>query len=174
MAESNPEVMKMIEAELKKNPDISNPELLEKAKKIDKGVGKLSPRQFNAMYPLQVKRAMKPARPRKRARGSSRKAGPCPGGAAVPGPGHGQRPGQGRRGGRGGRDRPVRGPGAEGRRLSADPTPVPPDGAGPGQPDYRTRTTQSRVARSVPRGFPSASRRLTARAPWVPGPVSRR
>ena len=74
MAESNPEVMAMIEAELKKDPDISNPELLEKAKKIDEGVAKLSPRQFNAMYPLQVKRAMKPARPRKRARSSSRKA----------------------------------------------------------------------------------------------------
>lgn len=73
MAESNPEVMQMIEAEIRKNPEISNPELLEKAKKIDRGVAKLSPRQFNAMYPLQVKRAMKPARPRKRARGPSRK-----------------------------------------------------------------------------------------------------
>lgn len=72
MAEANPKVMKMIEAELKKNPDISNPELFEKAKAIDTSVGKLSPRQFNAMYPLQVKRAMKPSRPRKRQK-SSRK-----------------------------------------------------------------------------------------------------
>lgn len=71
MAESNPKVMTMIEAEIKKNPDISNAELLEKAKKIDKGVAKLSPRQFNAMYPLQVKRAMKPARRRKRKKPAS-------------------------------------------------------------------------------------------------------
>ena len=75
MAEANPKVMEMIEAELKKNPDISNPELFEKAKQVDKGVSKLSPRQFNAMYPLQVKRAMKPARPRKRASGRKRSAG---------------------------------------------------------------------------------------------------
>lgn len=69
MAEANPKVMEMIEAEIKKNPDISNPELFEKAKSIDKGVSTLSPRQFNAMYPLQVKRAMKPSRPkRKRAK----------------------------------------------------------------------------------------------------------
>lgn len=72
MAEANPKVMKMIEAELKKDPDIANPELFEKAKAIDKSVAKLSARQFNAMYPLQVKRAMKPSRPRKR---SGRKTG---------------------------------------------------------------------------------------------------
>ena len=66
MAEANPKVMEMIEAEIKKNPDVSNPELFEKAKAIDKAVAQLSPRQFNAMYPLQVKRAMKPSRPRRR------------------------------------------------------------------------------------------------------------
>lgn len=69
MAEANPKVMAMIEAELKKDPDISNPDLLEKAKGIDKSVGKLSARQFNAMYPLQVKRSLKP---RKRSRGRSK------------------------------------------------------------------------------------------------------
>lgn len=73
MAEANPKVMKMIEAELKKNPDVSNPELIEKAKSIDKSVAELSARQFNAMYPLQVKRAMKPARPR-RSRPAGKKA----------------------------------------------------------------------------------------------------
>ncbi len=72
MPEADPKVMEMIEAELKKNPDISNPELFEMAKKIDKGVTKLSPRQFNAMYPLQVKRAMKPSKPRKRKSGKAR------------------------------------------------------------------------------------------------------
>lgn len=71
MATANPQVMEMVEAELKNNPDISNPELFEKARAIDRKVADLSPRQFNAMYPLQVKRAMKPARPRKRAKRSS-------------------------------------------------------------------------------------------------------
>ncbi len=60
MAEANPKVMEVVEAALKKNPDISNPELLEKAKKVDPDVTKLTARQFNATYPLQVKRAMKP------------------------------------------------------------------------------------------------------------------
>lgn len=73
MAQANPEVMEVIEAEIKKDPDVSNPELLEKAKAIDKSVTKLSARQFNAMYPLQVKRAMKPARPARRpGRGKTR------------------------------------------------------------------------------------------------------
>lgn len=69
MADANPQVMKMVETELKKNPDVSNSELREKAKKIDKSVEKLTARQFNATYPLQVKRAMKPRKraPRKRA-----------------------------------------------------------------------------------------------------------
>ena len=64
MADANPKVMEMIEAELKKNADISNAELLEKARKIDKGVEKLSARQFNAKYPLQVKRALNPPKRR--------------------------------------------------------------------------------------------------------------
>ncbi|MGK7312630.1 MAG: hypothetical protein ACN0LA_10380 [Candidatus Longimicrobiales bacterium M2_2A_002] len=73
MAEANPKVMEMIEGEIKENPDISNPELFEKAKAMDKGVSKLSPRQFNAMYPLQVKRAMKPSRPKRKR--STRRSG---------------------------------------------------------------------------------------------------
>ena len=56
MAATNPKVMAMIERELAKNPSISNEALLEKAKKIDGSVGELSARQFNARYPLQVKR----------------------------------------------------------------------------------------------------------------------
>jgi hypothetical protein len=72
MAEANPQVMQLIESELKKNPDTSNAELLEKAKKVDKSVGKLTARQFNATYPLQVKRAMKP---RKRSSAKKRSGG---------------------------------------------------------------------------------------------------
>jgi hypothetical protein len=72
MADANPKIMEMIEAELKKNPDISNKELFDRATQIDKGIAKLSPRQFNAMYPLQVKRALKP---RKRGARKSKAAG---------------------------------------------------------------------------------------------------
>ena len=54
MAEANPKVMEMVQAELKKNPEISNEELREKAKSLDKGIDKLNARQFNASYPLQV------------------------------------------------------------------------------------------------------------------------
>lgn len=79
MADVNPKVMEMVESELKNDPQMSNADLLEKAKKIDSGIGDLSARQFNARYPLQVKRAMKPtrrrgrkARPRKNAGGSAR------------------------------------------------------------------------------------------------------
>lgn len=83
MAEANPKVMEMVESELKKDPDISNRELLDKARSIDKGVDKLSARQFNARYPLQVKRNMAPRKPRsrrttsggKKARAGGRKAG---------------------------------------------------------------------------------------------------
>lgn len=74
MPTANPKVMEMIEAEIKKNPDISNPELFKKAKAIDRKVADLSPRQFNAMYPLQVKRTMKPARPRRKRSAGSRKS----------------------------------------------------------------------------------------------------
>lgn len=83
MADANPKVMDMIRGELEKNPDVSNSELLEKAKQIDKSVGQLTARQFNATYPLQVKRAMKPQRkratrkkaPKTTARAASRSGG---------------------------------------------------------------------------------------------------
>ncbi|MFW5952304.1 MAG: hypothetical protein ACOCVZ_09335 [Gemmatimonadota bacterium] len=75
MADANPAVMEMVEEELKKNPDISNAELLEKARQLDESVAELSPRQFNAMYPLQVKRAMSPRKPAsKRAKKTRAKA----------------------------------------------------------------------------------------------------
>lgn len=84
MAEANPKVMDMIAAELKKNPDISNQELFAKAKGLDKSIGKLSPRQFNARYPLQVKRAMAPKKAR-RARPASAKRGRKGAGSAATG-----------------------------------------------------------------------------------------
>jgi hypothetical protein len=86
MAEANPKVMEMISDELKKNPDISNRELFDKAKSMDKSIGKLSARQFNARYPLQVKRAMAPkkaASPRGTGRARGRKAAGAPAASAT-------------------------------------------------------------------------------------------
>ncbi len=75
MAETNPEVMAMIKDELQKNPDISNQELFEKAQSVDPDIAKLSARQFNARYPLQVKRTVAPKKKtttRRTARGRTR------------------------------------------------------------------------------------------------------
>lgn len=54
----NPDVMEMVEEQLRKNPDISNRDLKLKAEDIDSDIENLSARQFNARYPLQVKRRL--------------------------------------------------------------------------------------------------------------------
>ncbi len=54
----NPQVMEMVEEELREDPEISNSELKERAEEIDEEIGSLSARQFNARYPLQVKRKL--------------------------------------------------------------------------------------------------------------------
>jgi hypothetical protein len=64
MAKINEKVMSMVEEELAKNPGQSTDELFEKAKAVDKNMAKLTKRQFNARYPLQVKRKRAPARKR--------------------------------------------------------------------------------------------------------------
>lgn len=56
MATTIESVMKMVESELGKDPDISNEALYEKARKVDKSIADLTLRQFHARYPLQVKR----------------------------------------------------------------------------------------------------------------------
>lgn len=66
MAKTNEKVMALVEQELKKNPDVSVDELYEQAKSAHPSVRELTLRQFNARYPLQVKRRM--------SRGKSRKA----------------------------------------------------------------------------------------------------
>lgn len=71
MAEVNQRVMQMVEEEVRKNPRITTAELFEKAKKTDKTIAKLSARQFNARYPLQVKRRLSP--PRRRRSGGRRR-----------------------------------------------------------------------------------------------------
>jgi hypothetical protein len=49
-------VMALVEQELAKNADATVDDLFEKARAVDKSVGKLTKRQFHARYPLQVKR----------------------------------------------------------------------------------------------------------------------
>ena len=56
MAKSDEKVMALVERELNKKPDASVDELYEKAKAAEPSVGQLTYRQFNARYPLQVKR----------------------------------------------------------------------------------------------------------------------
>lgn len=56
MAKTVEDVMKMVEKELDRDPDISNEALYQKARKIDGSIGDLTLRQFHARYPLQVKR----------------------------------------------------------------------------------------------------------------------
>jgi len=64
MADINEKVMKMVEEELKRDPSINTKDLFQKAVKLDKSIGELSARQFNALYPLQVKRRLAPRRTR--------------------------------------------------------------------------------------------------------------
>jgi len=53
-------VMNMVREELAKRPDITTRELFDKAKKMDPSMRSMSIRQFNATYPLQVKRSQMP------------------------------------------------------------------------------------------------------------------
>ncbi len=56
MAEVDPKVMKYVENALKRNPELENKELFDRVKKAHPAMRKLGSRQFNARYPLQVKR----------------------------------------------------------------------------------------------------------------------
>lgn len=56
MPEVDGKVMRYVEGVLTKKPDIELDELFHLTKKSHRSVAKLSKRQFNARYPLQVKR----------------------------------------------------------------------------------------------------------------------
>lgn len=56
MAEVDSKVMMFVEQTLKKTPKIELEELFARAKEVSAAMGKLTKRQFNARYPLQVKR----------------------------------------------------------------------------------------------------------------------
>lgn len=66
MAKTNEKVMALVEEELKKNADASVDELYEKAKAAHPSIRELTLRQFNARYPLQVKRRRSRGKPRKK------------------------------------------------------------------------------------------------------------
>jgi hypothetical protein len=70
MAEINEKVMAFVKETLDKSPKISLDELFERAKELSDDVAELSKRQFNARYPLQVKRRLAQAT---RGKGSGRK-----------------------------------------------------------------------------------------------------
>ena len=77
MAKNEERVMQFVEAELERNPEVATSDLFEKAKKVDTGLSKLSLRQFNARFPLQVKRKKSLATPGKASRkGGARKGTP--------------------------------------------------------------------------------------------------
>lgn len=74
MAKNEERVMQFVKAELERDPKVTTSELFEKAKKVDTGLAELSLRQFNARFPLQIKRKKSMAAPRKADKGRSRTA----------------------------------------------------------------------------------------------------
>jgi hypothetical protein len=75
VAKTDEKVMRMVEAELGKNPDASVDELFDKAKGLNSGVARMSRRQFHARYPLQVKRKKGAGRRGRKGRKGGRKGG---------------------------------------------------------------------------------------------------
>ena len=67
-------VMQFVEEQLKKEPGLSSRELYERAKKVYRSVGKLSVRQFHAMYPLVVKRRLAAKKPPRRPKAKKARA----------------------------------------------------------------------------------------------------
>lgn len=77
--ETSEKVFNWVEKELQKNPDATTAELYEAAqKKFSDETGNLTARQFNARYPLQVKRRMAQdgAPSSKPSKGSKKKSSP--------------------------------------------------------------------------------------------------
>jgi hypothetical protein len=70
--EIDEKAMKFVEDTLRRNPQIQLDELFQRTKKVSSPIGQLSKRQFNARYPLQVKRRKALVA---RAKGPSRKKG---------------------------------------------------------------------------------------------------
>jgi len=73
VAEVDAKVMTFVEETLKESPKIQLEDLFDRAKKVSNSIKDLSKRQFNARYPLQVKRRRSQAT-RKRAGGRKKSA----------------------------------------------------------------------------------------------------
>lgn len=65
-------ILKMVERELKKQPNISSSDLYEKVAKRHKSVQALNTRQFHARYPLRVKRKLAAGRSKTQKRSQRR------------------------------------------------------------------------------------------------------
>lgn len=82
-------IMDMVRHELVQNPDVANADLFEKAQRLDPAaMDGVDRRQFNARYPLQVKRREMTHRPKPKADGAAvrrrrKKASPDGAGATV-------------------------------------------------------------------------------------------
>ena len=85
MAQTDEKVMKMVEQELAKNPDASVDELFDKAKGMNKGIARMTRRQFHARYPLQVKRRKGAGKRGRKGRKGARKAAAVKGARRGPG-----------------------------------------------------------------------------------------
>jgi hypothetical protein len=76
--------MDMVRRELVQNPDVNNAVLFEKAQQIDPAaMNGVDRRQFNARYPLQVKRREMAPRPKKPGAAKPRRRARLPDGAAA-------------------------------------------------------------------------------------------
>jgi len=75
--EIDQKAMKFVEDTLEKSPAIQLEELFQRAKEVSSSIGQLSKRQFNARYPLQVKRRRALA---DRGKGAGREKTPSPNG----------------------------------------------------------------------------------------------
>jgi len=67
-------IMAFVQGELESSPKVSTSELFERARKAFPELAELSLRQFNARFPLQIRRRLSLARPRRRNRGGRRAA----------------------------------------------------------------------------------------------------
>jgi outer membrane biosynthesis protein TonB len=79
-------VAAMVRQELARDPSIGNAELLKKARGIDPGVRRLSPRQFHATFRLPALRGMQSAAAAKPAPAQSAKPAPAPAAKPVAAP----------------------------------------------------------------------------------------
>jgi hypothetical protein len=76
MSQIDAKVMTFVEEALAANPSISTTQLYDAAKKKSRAISELSIRQFNARYPLQIKRRQSLESQPARTRGAARRGRP--------------------------------------------------------------------------------------------------